>query len=68
MSEDNDIVLEDEVDYSYTDIIENQLSVISTMSELEDGTYDMLAEDKVKALSLAMKIIHKAQRAILSIV
>lgn len=62
---DADIILEEQTEYSYTDIIENQLTVITTMSELEDGAYDMLAEDRIKAISLAMKIIHKCQRAII---
>ena len=64
MSSELDIITE-ETEYNYTDLIDNQLSVISTMSELDIDAYDQLAEDRIKAISNAMKIIHKSQRAIL---
>jgi uncharacterized membrane-anchored protein len=47
------------------DIIDNQLIVISSVSDLDDSLYDKLAEDKVKAVVNAMKIILKVQANIL---
>ena len=64
MSQEIEIVQE-ETEYNYTDLIDNQLAVISAMSELDIDAYDALAEDRIKAMSNAMKIIHKSQRAIL---
>ena len=64
MSQEIEIV-QDETEYNYTDLIDNQLAVISAMSELDIDAYDALAEDRIKAMSNAMKIIHKSQRAIL---
>ncbi|NBW20707.1 MAG: hypothetical protein EBR82_73360 [Caulobacteraceae bacterium] len=58
-------IVQEETEYNYTDLIDNQLAVISTMSELDIEAYDTLAEDRIKAISNAMKIIHKSQRAIL---
>lgn len=52
-------------EYSYTDLIENQLSVISAMSELDAGIYDALEVDRIKVMVNAMKIIEKSQKAIL---
>ena len=67
MSEDPvDAVYETETtEYSYTDLIENQLSVISAMSELDAGIYDALEVDRIKVMVNAMKIIEKSQKAIL---
>lgn len=56
---------EEGTDYLYTDLIDNQLTVITTMSELDVDAYDALAEDRIRAISMAMKIIHKSQKAIL---
>ena len=58
-------IVQEETEYNYTDLIDNQLAVISAMSELDIDAYDALAEDRIKAMSNAMKIIHKSQRAIL---
>ena len=52
-------------EYSYTDLIENQLSVISAMSEVDAGIYDALEVDRIKVMVNAMKIIEKSQKAIL---
>lgn len=61
-----DAVYETETtEYSYTDLIENQLSVISAMSELDAGIYDALEVDRIKVMVNAMKIIEKSQKAIL---
>lgn len=71
MSEDKvtDIELQEEVtDYLYTDLIDNQLTVITTMSDLDPDVYDSLAEDRIRAISMAMKIIHKSQKAILGVI
>lgn len=67
MSETPDIVIDDDgtTDYSYIDLIESQLTLITTMCELDGSLYDAIDVDKIKAVSMAMKIIHKSQKAIL---
>lgn len=65
-SSSTDIEFDESVtEYSYTDLIENQITVITTMCELENVLYDTIDVDRIKAVSMAMKIIHKSQRAIL---
>jgi hypothetical protein len=67
MTEDLIIGDDDEVsDLSLIEIIENQLTVITTMAELDSEAYDALTEDRIKAISQAMKLIHRSQRAIMS--
>lgn len=68
MTDEKDLILEEGEGLSYIEIIENQLTIITTMVELESEAYDALAEDKIKAISCAMRIIHKCQRMLLSAV
>ena len=61
-----DAVYETETtEYSYTDLIENQLTVITTMGDVDVSLYDSAEVDRIKVLVNAMKIIQKCQRAIL---
>ena len=66
MSHEMDIITEEEgTEYNYTDLIDNQLGVITQLMSLDIEVYDALAEERIKAISNAMKIIHKSQRSIL---
>ena len=67
MSQEMDIITEEveSTGYDYTDLIDNQLGVITQLMSLDIEVYDNLAEERIKAISNAMKIIHKSQRAIL---
>lgn len=66
MSDDKDITLEDETtEYSFIELIESQLTLITTMCELDGNLYDAIDVDRIKAVSNAMKIIQKSQKAIL---
>jgi hypothetical protein len=56
---------EEGTEYLYTDLIDNQLTVITTMCDVEPDVYDTFLEDRIRAISMAMKIIHKSQKAIL---
>ena len=59
---------EDIVHYNYVDIIENQLTLITTLSECPDDIYESFPDDKIRCISLAMKLIYKSQKAIHSLV
>jgi len=66
MSDDKDIILEDETtEYSFIELIDSQLTLITTMCELDGNLYDAIDVDRIKAVSNAMKIIQKSQKAIL---
>jgi hypothetical protein len=59
----------DEVEYSkdvedigYLDIIDSQINIITNLIDTDTDMYDKCAEDKVRAISQAYKIIHKVQR------
>ena len=45
-------------------VIECQLQVIVTISEMDSGLYDDLDEDRVKTMSGAFRLIREAQRKI----
>lgn len=45
-------------------IIESQLQIIVTISEMDSGLYDDLDEDRVKTMSGAFRLIREAQRKI----
>lgn len=45
-------------------IIECQLQIIVTISEMDSGLYDDLDEDRVKTMSGAFRLIREAQRKI----
>lgn len=47
------------------DIIENQLSVVVTISEMDSVLYDELTEDRIRTMSHAFKLIREAQRKLL---
>ncbi len=46
---------------SLTQIIDNQLYVIVSVHDMPDEIYDDCQEDKVRIISLAMKIIQSSQ-------
>lgn len=46
-------------------VIECQLQVIVTISEMDGALYDELTEDKIKTMSGAFRLIREAQRKIL---
>jgi len=46
-------------------IIECQLQIIVTISEMDSGLYDDLDEDRVKTMSGAFRLIREAQRKLL---
>ena len=58
-----------ESDLSYVDkllgIIECQLQIIVTISEMDSGLYDDLDEDRVKTMSGAFRLIREAQRKLM---
>ena len=47
------------------DIIENQLSVLVTISEMDGVLYDELTDDRIRTMSSAFKLIREAQRKLL---
>lgn len=47
------------------DIIENQLSVVVTISEMDSVLYDELTDDRIRTMSHAFKLIREAQRKLL---
>jgi hypothetical protein len=46
-------------------IIENQLQVIVTITEMDGGLYDELADDRIRTMSHAFKLIREAQRKLM---
>lgn len=46
------------------DIIESQLQIIVTISEMDGELYDDLADDRIKTISGAFRLIREAQRKI----
>ena len=50
---------------SYFDIIESQLVIIASMSDLSDDLYDELQEDKIRVIANAMLIIQAVQKSLL---
>ena len=46
-------------------IIENQLQVIVTITEMDGGLYDELADDRIRTMSGAFKLIREAQRKLM---
>lgn len=46
-------------------IIECQLQIIVTISEMDSDLYDDLADDKIKTMSGAFRLIREAQRKLL---
>ena len=47
------------------DVIENQLSVLVTISEMDGVLYDELTDDRIRPMSSAFKLIREAQRKLL---
>ena len=46
-------------------VIECQLQVIVTISEMDGDLYDDLADDKIKTMSGAFRLIREAQRKLM---
>lgn len=61
MHDDNIIIEDGDESISILDIIETQLTVLETMQDMPTDTYDKQHEDIVKAMSLAFRVIQKAQ-------
>lgn len=55
-------------DIDYLQMIENQLNVVGAVIEYPDDTYDNMAADKIKTISLAFRLIQKVQRKLLETV
>jgi hypothetical protein len=63
-----DIILEEaepEGEFSLLDIVDNQLSVILHLVDLDTSVYDKMEEHRIKALSLALRVIIKTQAKLL---
>lgn len=50
---------------TFFDIIESQLIIIASMSELPDDLYDELQEEKIRVISNAMLVIQAVQKSLL---
>lgn len=46
-------------------IIENQLQVIVTITEMDSGLYDELADDRIRTMSGAFRLIREAQKRLM---
>jgi hypothetical protein len=60
MTEEGEILIE-KADMDLSNIIAQQLAVIDEVYQLPDDAYDSASEDKVKVISRAFVVIHKAQ-------
>ena len=61
----NDIILQEVSDVDgMLNIIDSQLAVINNVIDMDNGIYDELYVQKVKAMSNAMKLIIKVQVAL----
>lgn len=60
-----DIIEDGEEAISILDIIETQLTVLQTLHDMPTDAYDKQHEDIVKTMSLAFRVIQKAQVKIL---
>lgn len=63
--DDNNIILEDG-SYTLSELIDNQLLVITTLMDIDVEAYDTFAEDRIKAIVQAMRLIHKSQKVLMS--
>jgi hypothetical protein len=50
---------------THYDIIESQLLIIASISELPDDLYDELQEEKIRVISNAMLVIQAVQKSLL---
>jgi len=50
---------------TYFDIIESQLLIIASITELPDDLYDELQEEKIRVISNAMLVIQAVQKSLL---
>jgi hypothetical protein len=55
----------DKIGTTYFDIIESQLIIIASISELPDDLYDELQEEKIRVISNAMLVIQAVQKSLL---
>lgn len=46
-------------------IIENQLQVIVTITDMDGGLYDELADDRIRTMSGAFRLIREAQKRLM---
>lgn len=65
MAEQEDDMVLGDPDDSLTTIIDGQLALIATLTEMEVDLYDQFGEDRAKCIIRAMKLIYKAQYKIL---
>jgi hypothetical protein len=50
---------------TYFDIIESQLLIIASITELPDDLYDELQEEKIRVISNAMLVIQAVQKSLI---
>jgi hypothetical protein len=55
----------DKIGTTHYDIIESQLLIIASISELPDDLYDELQEEKIRVISNAMLVIQAVQKSLL---
>jgi hypothetical protein len=55
----------DKIGTTYFDIIESQLLIIASITELPDDLYDELQEEKIRVISNAMLVIQAVQKSLL---
>jgi hypothetical protein len=61
-----DLIIGEERDGSdQLDVVESQLTIISTVADLENDLYDDCLSDKIKVIARALRIIYKIQANIL---
>jgi hypothetical protein len=62
----DDLIIGEERDGSdQLDVVESQLTIISTVADLEHDLYDDCLADKIKVITRALRIIYKIQANIL---
>lgn len=61
----DDLIIGEPEPLDNLDIIESQLTVITTVMDTDNDLYDEFLADKIKVVSRALKIIHKIQASLL---
>jgi hypothetical protein len=65
MMEDDKIISEEKDGSDQLDVVESQLTIITTVADLENDLYDDCLADKIKVTARALRIIYKVQSNIL---
>lgn len=61
----NEIIFEEGMPDTPVEIISSQMEVINTLIDTEYSPYDTFQEDRIKAISMAFKVITATQKKIL---